>query len=48
MSSVIPAGSAGLICRYSTIDKQVYMPELRVDGLRVGEAGVTFLVSDRK
>ena len=48
MSSVIPPGSAGLICRYSTIDKQVYMPELRVDGLRVGEAGVTFLVSDRK
>ena len=34
MSSVIPPGSAGLICRYSTIDKQVYVAELRVDGLK--------------
>ena len=37
MSSVIPPGSAGLICRYSTIDKQVYMAELRVDPLVRGD-----------
>ena len=34
MSSVIPPGSAGLICLYSTIDKQVYVAELRIDGLK--------------
>jgi hypothetical protein len=31
---VIPPGSAGLICRYSTIDKQVYVVELRLAGLK--------------
>src|SRR6516225_1047313 len=34
MSSGIPPGSAGLICRYSKIDKQVYVAEVRVDGLK--------------
>ena len=29
-----PARPAGLICRYSKIDKQVYVAEVRVDGLK--------------